>query len=60
MRSGQPIEDELDRGESPRERPGSRMSRYYGGADVYGRRRLVAGVCILVAVVVLFAMLGGC
>ena len=39
---------------------GPRMSRYYGGADVYGRRRLVAGVCILIVVLVLFAMLGGC
>jgi len=36
------------------------MSRHYGGADVYGRRRLIAGACILIAVLVLFAMLGGC
>jgi len=36
------------------------MSRHYGGADVYGRRRLIAGVAILIAVLVLFAMLGGC
>ncbi len=36
------------------------MSRHYGGADVYGRRRLIAGVIILIVAVVLFSMLGGC
>ena len=36
------------------------MSRYYGGAEVYGRRRRVAGVIILIVAVVLFSMLGGC
>lgn len=45
-------------GWAAQERP--RMSRHYGGADVYGRRRLIAGVCILIVVLVLFAMLGGC
>jgi hypothetical protein len=64
-REGRPLpEDEAEAGGeggegwAPRERP--RMSRHYGGADVYGRRRLIAGICILIVALVLFAMLGGC
>ena len=40
--------------------PLSRMSRYGGEGDVHRRRRVIAGICILAVVVILFAMLGGC
>ena len=61
-RAGEPVDDEGQR-MSPAtraaadERP---MNRYYGGPDVYGRRRLVAIFGGLVIVAVLFMLLGGC
>jgi hypothetical protein len=36
------------------------MSRHYGGADVYGRRRLYAGLAVVAFIIILFLMLGGC
>jgi hypothetical protein len=36
------------------------MNRYGGEGDAHRRRRIIAVVCGLVVVLVLFAMLGGC
>ncbi|MGZ5356635.1 MAG: hypothetical protein ACXWE8_09780, partial [Solirubrobacterales bacterium] len=40
--------------------PLSRMNRYGGEGETQRRRRIIAVVCGLVVVLVLFAMLGGC
>jgi hypothetical protein len=34
--------------------------RHYGGLDVYLRRRLVAGVVVIVLIVAIFLLVGGC
>lgn len=36
------------------------ISHYRGGADVYGRRRLIAGLVAVALVLVLFILLVGC
>jgi hypothetical protein len=47
------------RGTGPRGARGE-MSRHYGGGDVYARRRLWAGVGVVVVLFLLFVLLGGC
>jgi hypothetical protein len=34
--------------------------RHYGGLDVYLRRRLVAGIVVIVLIVGIFLLVGGC
>lgn len=34
--------------------------RHYGGLDVYLRRRLVAGAVVIVLIVAIFLLVGGC
>jgi hypothetical protein len=60
---GLPLEEE----DEPREREGGwrgpdlrSMSRYGGGIDVYTRRRLIAIAGVIVVIVLLFVLLGGC
>jgi hypothetical protein len=36
------------------------MSRHYGGPDVYMRRRLLAGAAVIVFIVLIFVLVGGC
>jgi hypothetical protein len=43
-----------------RESAPRRMSRHYGGPDVYMRRRLIAGAVVIVLIVVIFLLVGGC
>jgi hypothetical protein len=35
-------------------------SRHYGGVDVYLRRRLIAGAAVIVLIVAIFLLVGGC
>ncbi|MGE5857220.1 MAG: hypothetical protein ACM31K_01900 [Solirubrobacterales bacterium] len=61
-RAGEPPatgDDELLSGSGPRgaDRP---MRRHYGGPDVYLRRRLLAGVAVIVFIVLIFLLVGGC
>lgn len=56
-----PVDDDRIDEELVRRSPeGRHMSRHYGGADVYGRRRLFGAAALVVLVFVLFLMLGGC
>jgi hypothetical protein len=44
-----------------RARAGAHMGiRHYGGLDVYLRRRLVAGIVVIVLIVGIFLLVGGC
>jgi hypothetical protein len=36
------------------------MERHYGGPDVYLRRRLIALGAVIVLIVVIFLLVGGC
>ena len=61
-RSGEPPEngdEELLGGNGPRGADGE-MSRHYGGPDVYMRRRLVALGVVIVLIVAIFLLVGGC
>jgi hypothetical protein len=61
-RSGEPPatgDEELLGGTGPRGADGP-MSRHYGGPDVYMRRRLIAGVAVVIVIVLIFLALGGC
>jgi len=61
-RSGEPPEtgdDELLGGAGQQGAEGP-MSRYGGGMDVYLRRRLVALAAVIVLVVAIFLLVGGC
>jgi hypothetical protein len=61
-RRGEPPEtgdEELVGGEGPRGAEGQ-MSRHYGGPDVYMRRRLLALAAVIVLIVAIFLLVGGC
>jgi len=61
-RSGEPAatgDDELLEGAGPRGAEGP-MSRYGGGGDVYLRRRLVALGVVIVLIIAIFLLVGGC
>jgi len=36
------------------------ISRHYGGPDVYMRRRLIAGAAVIVLIIAIFLLVGGC
>jgi hypothetical protein len=52
-------DEELLEGTGPRGAEGE-MSRYGGGPDVYMRRRLVALGIVIVLIVAIFLLVGGC
>jgi hypothetical protein len=64
------LPEQLDRSESEEQRvdeelvrrspEGKPMSRHYGAADIYGRRRLFAAAGAAALIFVLFLLLGGC
>jgi hypothetical protein len=61
-RSGEPPatgDEELIGGTGPRGAEGD-LSRHYGGPDVYMRRRLLAGAAVIVLIIALFLLVGGC
>jgi len=61
-RSGEPPatgDEELVGGDGPRGAEGD-MSRHYGGPDVYMRRRLMAGAAVVVLIIAIFLLVGGC
>jgi len=61
-RSDEPPEygdEELLGGNGPRGGEGE-MARHYGGPDVYMRRRLVALGVVIVLIVAIFLLVGGC
>jgi hypothetical protein len=61
-RSGEPpatADEELLGGSGPHGAEGP-MSRHYGGPDVYMRRRLLAGAAVIVFIVLIFVLVGGC
>jgi hypothetical protein len=61
-RRGEPPEtgdEELVGGTGPRGAEGQ-MSRHYGGPDVYMRRRLLALAAVIVLIVAIFLLVGGC
>ena len=61
-RRGEPPEtgdEELAGGAGPRGAEGQ-MSRHYGGPDVYMRRRLLALAAVIVLIVAIFLLVGGC
>ncbi|HKH23029.1 MAG TPA: hypothetical protein VKA88_05360 [Solirubrobacterales bacterium] len=61
-RSGEPPDtgdEELLEGTGPRGAEGS-MARHYGGPDVYLRRRLIAGAAVIVLIIAIFLLVGGC
>lgn len=35
-------------------------ARHYGGLDVYLRRRLIAGAAVIVLIIAIFLLVGGC
>jgi hypothetical protein len=53
-------EDRIDEELVRRSPEGKPMTRHYGAADIYGRRRLFAAAGIVALIFVLFLMLGGC
>ena len=61
-RRGEPTatgDEELIEGTDPRGAEGQ-MSRRYGGPDVYMRRRLLALAAVIVLIIAIFLLLGGC
>lgn len=61
-RRGEPREtgdEELVEGAGPRGAEGQ-MSRHYGGPEVYMRRRLLALAAVIVLIVAIFLLVGGC
>ena len=62
-RAGQPVDDETAGGSSSARRDAADarpMSRHYGGADVYGRRRLYVVLAGVALVILLFLLLSSC
>ena len=61
-RSGEPPatgDEELIEGSGPAGAEGE-MDRHYGGGDVYLRRRLVALGVVIVLIIAIFLLVGGC
>ncbi|HEX3562034.1 MAG TPA: hypothetical protein VHU24_04280 [Solirubrobacterales bacterium] len=61
-RSGEPPatgDEELLEGAGQRGAEGP-VSRHYGGPDLYMRRRLIAGAAVIVAIILIFLLVGGC
>lgn len=61
-RRGEPAltgDEEVLEGAGPRGAEG-RMERHYGGGDVYLRRRLVALGVVIVLIIAIFLLVGGC
>jgi hypothetical protein len=61
-RSGEPPatgDEELLEGTGERGADGP-MSRHYGGPDLYMRRRLIAGAAVIVLIIAIFLLVGGC
>lgn len=61
-RSGEPPEtgdEELLEPVGPRGAEG-RLERHYGGGDIYLRRRLIALGMVIVVIVLIFLLVGGC
>ena len=52
-------DEELIGGSAPRGAEGP-MSRHYGGPDVYMKRRLIAVGAVILVILLLFLLLGGC
>ena len=52
-------DEELLEGAGPRGAEGQ-MERHYGGPDVYLRRRLVALGLVIVLIIAIFLLVGGC
>ena len=52
-------DEELLEGAGPRGAEGQ-MERHYGGPDVYLRRRLVALGVVIVLIIAIFLLVGGC
>jgi hypothetical protein len=52
-------DEELLEGSGPRGAEGE-MSRYGGGPDIYMRRRLVALGIVIVLIIAIFLLVGGC
>ncbi len=52
-------DEELLEGSGPRGAEGE-MSRYGGGPDIYVRRRLVALGIVIVLIIAIFLLVGGC
>lgn len=61
-RGGRPAtgDEELREGGGEPARAPEGVRRHYGGADVYGRRRLIAGIAAVLVVLLLFVVLIGC
>jgi hypothetical protein len=61
-RSGEPPatgDEELIEGSGPRGAD-REMERHYGGGDVYLRRRLIALGVVIVLIIAIFLLVGGC
>jgi hypothetical protein len=52
-------DEELLGGTGPRGAEGE-MSRHYGGPDVYMRRRLLALGAVILVIIAIFLLVGGC
>jgi hypothetical protein len=52
-------DEELLGGTGPRGAEGQ-MSRHYGGPDVYMRRRLLALGAVILVIIAIFLLVGGC
>jgi hypothetical protein len=52
-------DEDLLEGTGPRGAEGA-MARHYGGPDVYLRRRLIAGAAVVILIVAIFLLVGGC
>jgi hypothetical protein len=52
-------DEDLLEGEGPRG-PEGEVDRHYGGGDVYLRRRLVALGVVIVLIIAIFLLVGGC
>ncbi|HSD23407.1 MAG TPA: hypothetical protein VLB79_03685 [Solirubrobacterales bacterium] len=52
-------DEELLEGSSPRGAEGQ-IERHYGGGDVYLRRRLIALGVVIVLIIAIFLLVGGC
>jgi hypothetical protein len=52
-------DEDLLEGTGPRE-PEGEVARHYGGGDVYLRRRLIALGAVIVLIIVIFLLVGGC
>jgi hypothetical protein len=52
-------DEELLEASDPRDAEGQ-MERHYGGGDVYLRRRLIALGVVIVLIIAIFLLVGGC